>query len=169
MLSTDLGFIAQQVNLYADDYEAFRYYIELDERTDAELDILVQQIADPIIAAIDCTQCANCCRSLNVYLTEPDAHRLSTGTFISYEALLNQYIDREKANVVEEWGVFKQQPCSFLRGTLCSVYEYRPESCRQYPVFTPDFRWTLEDTFGGVGLCPIIYNVIEQLKGVLQW
>ncbi|PJF44572.1 MAG: hypothetical protein CUN55_03310 [Phototrophicales bacterium] len=169
MLITDLEFIARQAAEKADDYEAFRYYIELDERSDEALDELVEQIATPIIAAIDCTTCANCCRHLDVYLTEADAQRLSSGTFIPYSTLLHQYIDREHAAQVEEWGMFQQKPCVFLKDTLCSIYEYRPESCRIYPMFTPDFRWTLEDTFGGIGLCPIIYNVIEQLKIQLGW
>lgn len=169
MFPIDLDRIADAAVRHADDYEAFRYYIELDERSDAELDALVARIAAPIIASIDCKACANCCRSLDVYLMESDAIRLAEGTVIPFQTLLDQHIDHERAATVEEWGVFRQKPCGFLNGKLCSVYEHRPESCRQYPVFTPDFRWTLEDVFGGIGLCPIIYYLIEQLKTELGW
>lgn len=169
MVVTDLQFIAQEAERRHDDYEAFRYYVELDERSDAELDALVESIAAPVIAAIDCTQCANCCRSLTVYLTEQDAHSLVNATFIPLEHLLSTTIDRAEAAKVEEWGMFKQRPCAFLRGNLCSIYAHRPESCRMYPVFTPDFRWTIEDILGGVGLCPIIYNVIEEMQTALKW
>ncbi len=168
-LQIDLEFIAAEALNRADDYDAFRYFVELDERTDAELDTLVEKIAAPIIAAIDCKQCANCCRSLDVYLTEADAERLAAGSFIPIEQLLNDTIDRDRAAANEEWGVFRHKPCQFLNGTLCSVYEHRPESCRMYPVFTPDFRWTLEEVLGGVGLCPIIYHTIEQLQRELGW
>lgn len=165
----DLVFIATEAINRADDYDAFRYFVELDERTDAELDALIEKIAAPIIAAIDCKRCANCCRSLDVYLTESDAERLATGSFIPLEQLLNDTIDRNRAAANEEWGVFRHKPCQFLNGTLCSVYEHRPESCRMYPVFTPDFRWTLDEVLGGVGLCPIIYHTIEQLQQILGW
>lgn len=160
---TDLGLIAEESKRRADDYAAFRYYVELDERSDAELDALVEDIAAPIIDGIDCTQCANCCRSLDVYVTPDDAHRLST------VIALDTIIDHERAQADEEWGMLRDKPCRFLDGKLCSIYAHRPDSCRLYPVFTPDFRWTVEEVLGGVGLCPIIYNVIEELQRVLGW
>lgn len=166
---TDLERIAALAHEKRDDNEAFRYYIELDERTDEELDIWVEAIAAPIIAAIDCTSCANCCRHLDVYLTEEDAKHLAEGSFIPLANLETRLIDQEQAQAAEEWGMFRNKPCYFLQGTRCSIYEYRPESCRTYPVFSPDFRWTLAELFDGVGLCPIIFNVVERLKLELQW
>lgn len=160
----DLEAIAKHAAENADDYAAFRYYIEdYDELSDAELDTLVEEIAAPIIAAIDCTQCGNCCRSLDVYLTPEDAERLP--------ALipLSEVIDHARAEAVEEWGMFKQKPCVFLTGKLCSIYEHRPTSCREYPALTPDFRWLMGDILGGVDLCPIIYHTIEELKKHLKW
>jgi uncharacterized protein len=168
-LETDLKRIAALTQQKQNDYAAFRYYIELDEREDAELDKLVTEMAAPVVAAIDCTQCANCCRNLQVFLTPHDAARLAKGLGCSVAALEHDIIDRKQAVAYEEWGAIRQQPCPFLKGKLCSIYPHRPESCRLYPVFTPDFRWTLEDLFGGIGLCPIIYNVVERLKVVLKW
>lgn len=165
----DLPFIAAEAVNRADDYDAFRYFVELDERTDVELDGLIEEIAAPIITAIDCKQCANCCYSLDVYLTESDAERLATGSFIPLDQLLNDRIDPDRAAENGEWGVFRHKPCQFLNDKLCSVYEHRPESCRTYPVFTPDFRWTLGEILGGVGLCPIIYHTIERLQQELGW
>ncbi|NDJ84368.1 MAG: YkgJ family cysteine cluster protein [Chloroflexi bacterium] len=166
---TDLEVIAAEAQRRADDYSSFRYYVELDERTDAELDRLVERIAAPVIAGIDCTTCANCCRHLNVYLTPDDVQCLSQGTSLSVDAVLDLLVDRERAQSVGEWGVFRDQPCWFLENNLCRVYPQRPESCRDYPAFTPDFRWLLEDILEGVGQCPIIYNVIEHLQAVLGW
>lgn len=164
---TDLETIARLATEWADDYDAFRYYVEDDERTDAELDALVDELAKPIIEAIDCTQCANCCRRLDVYLTPEDAAQLATGLSIPVQDVRTQYID---AAVNEgEWGVFRARPCAFLHGNLCSIYPHRPESCRAYPEFTPDFRWQLNHILGGVGLCPIIFNVVEQVKAGLIW
>lgn len=168
-MQAELKFIALEARRRANDYAAFRYYVELDERSDAELDSLVMRIVTPIITAIDCTQCANCCRILDVYLTETDAHRLATGLGVPLEELIDGTINRERAKQEEEWGVLARCPCHFLDGRLCSVYPFRPQSCRMYPQFTPDFRWTLEDILGGVGKCPIIYHVIEQLQAELNW
>lgn len=163
-LVTDLDTIRRLAAERHDEFEVMRYQLELaGELSDEQLDALVTEVAEPIIAAIDCTQCANCCRSLDVYLTEADATRLADGIDVPLQALFDSYVDTARAQAVEEWGVFRQRPCAFLAGKLCSVYAHRPESCRIYPVFTPDFRWTLEDTIDGAGLCPIIYNVLSEM------
>lgn len=164
-MMTDLAFIAQQARQNADDYEAFRYYVEDELLSDAELDELVEKIAAPIIAAIDCTQCGNCCRHLDVYLTPQDGERLAARIDIP----LAEIVDYSRAQEEGEWGVFRRKPCQFLQGNLCTVYEHRPVSCREYPAFTPDFRWLLGDILGGVGLCPIVYNTLEELKKHLRW
>lgn len=165
----DLAFISVEAMQRADDYDAFVYFVELDDRSDEELDALVETVAAPIVEAINCMDCANCCRNLDVFLTEIDSERLAAGTFIPLDELLVTTIDREQAADVEEWGVFRDHPCRFLDGTVCSIYAHRPESCRMYPQFTPDFRWTMRQMMGGVGLCPIIYHVIEALQKELSW
>ena len=77
----DLAHIAAMAAQRRDEFEVLRYTIELleDELPDAALDALVDEIAAPVIAGIDCTQCANCCRNLDVYLTPADADRLAEG------------------------------------------------------------------------------------------
>lgn len=165
MTTIDLAFIQAEAIRRKDDYEAFAYYVELDDRSDVALDALVDAIAEPIIAAIDCTKCANCCRSLDVFLTPNDAERLSPVSFIS----LDQVLDHQAGQAVGEWAKFTHQPCIFLNDKRCTIYDHRPDSCRMYPIFTPQFRWTVRDILSGVGLCPIIYHVIEDLQAVLDW
>jgi hypothetical protein len=164
---TWLAFIAQEAQHRAEDYAAFAYYVELDERSDAEMDSLVQKLAEPILAVIDCTQCANCCRQLDVYLTESDGQRLTS--IIPIDSILTDWVDFEAAQKLEEWAKFRAKPCAFLRNNLCTIYPHRPESCRNYPAFTPDFRWMVRDILEGVGVCPIIYQVIEAVQKVLKW
>ena len=165
MIQTNLDFIAAEALRRADDYEAFAHYIELQELSDEKLDAMVETIAASIVEAIDCTQCANCCRSLDIYLTEADGKRLAD----SIDVPLASIVDHEQAQRHGEWGMFSRKPCRFLDNNLCTIYSHRPESCRVYPVFTPDFRWTVEMILDGVGLCPIIYNVIEALQEELNW
>ncbi len=161
---TDLHQIRQLADLNHARFELLRYLLERRTKLDdAKFDAFVDEVAAPIIAAIDCTQCANCCRSLDVYLVEDDARRLADGLMIPLSEVETRYVDHEAAAAVEEWGKFRARPCAFLDGKLCSVYDHRPESCRLYPTFTPDFRWTLEDIIEGAGLCPIIYNVLSDL------
>ncbi len=164
-LITDLNEIKRRAAERRDEFEVMRYMIEDQiDLTDAEVDAMVDELAAPIIAAIDCTACGNCCRSLDVGLTPKDVDRLSAGIHVPVDAIISEYVDRERGQEMDEWGVFRQKPCALFDGRLCTVYEHRPESCRQYPWFTPDFRWTLEYTLAGAGLCPIIYNVLDALQ-----
>lgn len=161
---TDLALVSMLAQRRHGEFELLRALLERNPKLDdTKFDAYVEQTAAPIIAAIDCTQCGNCCRNLDVYLVEDDAKRLADGLMIPLNEVETRYIDHEAAEQVEEWGVFRQRPCAFLKGKLCSVYEHRPDSCRIYPVFTPDFRWSLGDTVEGASLCPIIYNVLGAL------
>jgi Fe-S-cluster containining protein len=163
-LITDLDEIRRLADERRDEFEVLRYTLEGDDDlTDAEIDAAVDSIAQPIIAAIDCTKCANCCQGLLVSLVPEDAVRLADGIDIPVDQVVTQYVDLERGREVEEWGVFRHRPCVFLRDKLCSIYPHRPASCRTYPLFTPDFRWTLEHTIAGAGTCPIIYNVLSAM------
>ncbi len=163
-LVTDLDEIERLAAARQDAFEVMRYMLEFREDVpDATIDALVESVAAPIVDAIDCTQCANCCRHLDVYLTAADAERLAQGLMISLDEIEEHYIDHDEARQVGEWGKFSTSPCALLSGKRCSVYEHRPETCRTYPAFTPDFRWTLQDTIDGAALCPIIYNVLSAM------
>jgi uncharacterized protein len=160
-LITNLDQIRQLATERHDDFAIMKYLLlRLDDVDDDELDGIVQALTERVASAIDCTQCANCCRSLDVYLIPEDIETLAAVSERSYEQLLADVVDCDLDAETGEWGRFRHKPCRFLDGRLCSVYAHRPDSCRTYPALTPDFRWTLDDTIEGAALCPIIYNVL---------
>ncbi|HVU13088.1 MAG TPA: YkgJ family cysteine cluster protein [Phototrophicaceae bacterium] len=164
MVLTDLDEVRRRAEQRRGEFELLAYSMQRRPKiNDAKLDAYVEEIAAPIIAAIDCKQCANCCHNLNVYLLPEDAQRLSDGLMIPLEEVETRYIEHAEAEKVDEWGKFRTRPCVFLSGKLCSIYEHRPGACRTYPAFTPDFRWTIADTIEGASICPIIYNVLSTL------
>lgn len=163
-LITDLEQIKRLATEKQDDFEVLRYQLqEDDDLSDEAIDAAVDAIAAPIVAAIDCTQCANCCRSLTVQLGEDDAQRLADGIDVPIADILEQYVQPTPEPDPDIIGTFRHQPCAFLQGKLCSVYEHRPEACAAYPEFTPNFRWMLQWMIPGAALCPIIYNVLERM------
>src|SRR5688500_19474338 len=122
-LITDLNEIKRLAAERHDEFEIMCYTLELaDEIPDEQIDALVEEVAAPIIAAIDCTQCANCCRSLDVYLTLDDANRLAEGVHIPLSAILDEYVDQPAAQAVGEGGKFRseehtselQSPCNLV-------------------------------------------------------
>lgn len=172
-LETDLDRIAALAEQRRDDNRAFAHFIDImwerEGRSDAELDSLVEQIAADVSRSIDCTACANCCRTLAVGLEPDDIGRLAAGTGYPAAEVLARYVDRAGGAAFGEWATLRGVPCPLLRDNLCSVYAHRPLACAQYPAFTPDFRWLLDYILEDAGRCPIVFNVIERLKAHLGW
>jgi Fe-S-cluster containining protein len=147
-----------------DEFDVMRYQLQYDDDLKEEdIDALAESVAQPIIAAIDCTQCANCCRNLDVQLGEDDLQRLAEGLNVPIEAI-RQHVEHIPSDDPDIVGIFKPKPCAFLEGNFCSVYAHRPTACRDYPQFTPDFRWMLNWMIEGAHLCPIIYNVLDVMS-----
>ncbi len=168
-LITDLDEMRRLADARRAEFDRMREALEFDGTLDDDaLDALVEDIARPIVAAIDCKQCANCCRSLDVCLVPPDIDRLSTALLIPIEDVITRYADEGLGAEQDEWAVIPEKPCPFLSGKLCSIYQHRPHACRIYPQFTPDFRYNLEDTIEGASYCPIIYNVLSELSARVE-
>lgn len=158
---TDLEQIKVLAKQRYDEFDVMRYQLQYDDDlSDEQIDSVVDAIAKPIIEAIDCTECANCCRNLDVQLGADDLEQLSKGLVIPISEI-RQHIEIQDSADPDIIGIFKPKPCAFLKGNLCSVYPHRPTSCADYPQFTPDFRWTLNWMIDGAHLCPIIYNVLD--------
>jgi len=163
-LIQDLAQIAALAQARHDDFEVLMYRLQdAEDLSDEVIDQRIEALAAPIVSTIDCTQCANCCRKLHVYLEPQDAQRLASGLHIPLEAV-EGYLDRPSAEQVGEWASFRAIPCAFLRGKMCGIYPHRPNTCRTYPQFTPDFRWVLGDLLDGAALCPIIYHLLDNLS-----
>jgi Fe-S-cluster containining protein len=124
-----------------------------------DIDDVVKALSQKYFALIDCMECANCCRVLELEFTEPELHAIAKS--------MEQSIDEFKKRFVVE-GVVK--PCPALKGNLCSIYEGRPDVCRSYPHFEkPDFILRLYGVLDSVGICPIAFNAFEELKAKVKW
>ena len=165
-LITDLETISLLAKQRKDEFDVLRYQLQYDDDlSDEKIDEWAEAIAAPIVAAIDCTKCANCCRGLTVQLGADDIANLANVTGHTGEAVQAIYVDAETfSDDPDIIGTFRHKPCFFLRGKLCSIYSHRPEACRMYPQFTPDFRWMLNWLIEGAGKCPIIYNVLDAVS-----
>ncbi|XWX05310.1 YkgJ family cysteine cluster protein [Aggregatilineales bacterium SYSU G02658] len=164
MYSIDLAAIAADAPARRDAYEVMFYQFQYDDDlTDEQLDALVNAVAAPIIAAIDCTQCANCCRSLDVYLEADDLPRLSQACHIHLDEVRVRFVDEDVLPESGAVGKLNVKPCGFLDGQRCRIYAHRPQACRDYPFLTPDFRWSMEQLVAGAAICPIIYHTLNAL------
>jgi uncharacterized protein len=124
-----------------------------------DIDDVVKALSQKYFALIDCKECANCCRVLELKFTEPELHTIAKS--------MEQSIDEFKKRFVVE-GIMK--PCPALKGNLCLIYEGRPDVCRSYPHFEkPDFIFRLYGVLDSICFCPIAFNAFEELKAKVKW
>jgi len=158
---TDLNEIKRLAEAREEMYTELRAFIKwrLDWE-DAKLDAVVHEIARPIYRAVDCTSCANCCRTMLVGIRPGDGPRLARRLRLTEGEFEKRYLavskDGEK--------VIAESPCPFLRGARCSVYEVRPRDCREFPhLLKAGFRGRAASTYANAADCPIVFNALEQL------
>jgi Fe-S-cluster containining protein len=125
-------------------------------------DEIVRSTTDEIWQQIDCTKCANCCKTLPVVVDNADVKRLAARLKVSQQQFLDQYV------TTDAFGdkMFASTPCAFLgEDNLCTVYEDRPKACKDFPYlhnahFTSRSLMMISNT----GTCPIVFNVWRELK-----
>jgi uncharacterized protein len=121
-------------------------------------------IAQHVEEAVDCTQCANCCRVATTQINNRDTERLARYLGLKPSDLLREYTEE-----MAEGRILKRTEagCIFLQGNLCSVYEARPQTCELFPHLVKgngsllSRMWHMPDR---AVYCPIVYNALEQFK-----
>jgi Fe-S-cluster containining protein len=131
-----------------------------------KIDAIVHRLDKEIRDQIDCTQCGNCCIELRTSVDETEIERLSILKNCSKEVFEN--ISIEKNNEGDKY--LKDTPCIFLMDKSCTIYPDRPEDCISYPnTHKIGFTSRLFGVLQNYEICPIVFNLYEQLKDELNW
>ncbi len=140
-----------------------RYFINFIRATDsAILDANVQQLNALIAPQISCTDCGNCCQTLMVNITEPECQRISKYLQKTTEEFKEEFVETSQEGTMM---VLNKMPCHFLKDKSCSIYEHRFTECKEFPQLNNDnFKSRTFSTMMHFGRCPIIFNVMQQLK-----
>ncbi len=137
------------------DHENWEFRSWLKQHAPNNIDGIVKALSQKYFAIIDCTQCANCCRSLQTEFKQSELHTIAKTLGQSIEAFERQFMSEGMVN----------PPCPMLDGKLCSIYENRPEVCRSFPhLEQPGFTTRLMGVIDNVAICPIAFNAFEELK-----
>jgi Fe-S-cluster containining protein len=143
----------------------FRQFLKQRCKLDPEeLDQRVLDLTHRVWAGIDCTACANCCKTIRPTFSHQEVERLARRLGIVRQQFIETYLEPRKAGGENPWQT-RTTPCPFLKENRCSVYEDRPADCAGYPYLDePEFASRsiamIERTF----TCPIVYEVMEELK-----
>ena len=158
-IETNKETIAQLASMREDENDAFRSFIK--NRDSKHIDELVFKLNSTIEKKIDCTSCGACCNGLMINVTKNEAQLAAKHLEISVEDFKNKYIEESLAGEY----IINTIPCHFLTEKKCSIYENRFNECKEFPhLHKPNFNDRLFGTLIHYSICPIIYNVIEQLK-----
>jgi uncharacterized protein len=161
----DLVKIREQAERKEDENWRFRRFLkgECDLKPD-EIDSRVFEATRRVWAGIDCTKCANCCREVKPGFSEEEVARLARRLAMTREQFSEAYLERTEEGADTPWTT-RTKPCPFLKDNLCSVYEDRPADCSGYPyLYKPDFVTRTMGMIGRTFTCPIVFEVMEELK-----
>lgn len=132
-----------------------------------EIDQRVVAATERVWAGIDCTNCANCCRKVRPTFSEEEARRLAQRLELAPQPFIEAYLERTEPGDENPWQT-RTAPCPFLNDNRCSVYEARPANCQGYPyLYEPKFVFRTMGMIERTSTCPIVYEVMEELKGSL--
>lgn len=148
----------------------FRRFLKSRDHSDR----ILRRTAERIEAQIDCTQCANCCKTSTTEVTERDIAKLARHLRISPDQCSAGYtMIQEEAGAATRVLKFSEGAgCVFLDGKLCSVYDARPANCQRYPHVVrgngsiASRMWAFADS---ASVCPIVYNSLEAFKAGLRF
>ena len=133
----------------------------LKERNSEEIDEEVQRLDKLIQPQIDCTSCGNCCKSLMVNITAEEADRAAARLQITRDVFDERYVEKGSHELM----IMNKMPCHFLSNNACTIYEDRFAGCREFPALhLPQFTGRLFSVMMHYERCPIIFNVMEELK-----
>ncbi len=146
--------------------ENLRFRSFLKNSYSRSVDKLVHELNAYYASQIDCTRCGHCCTRLRPILAESDIDRLMDELHISRTKFRKEYVMYDEEGDM----LFKHLPCSFLKDKKCTLYASRPEDCRSYPhLHKTEFTSRLYGVLENYAICPIVFNVVEELKKRLNF
>ena len=139
--------------------DAFRVFLK--NRDSDFIDKIVFGLNAKVEKEIDCTECGACCKSLMINVTAEEADQTAGKMNLSLSAFKEKYIEESIGGKF----IINTIPCHFLKDKKCTIYEDRFNECREFPhLHKPNFSDRLFGTLIHYSICPIIFNVVEQLK-----
>jgi Fe-S-cluster containining protein len=169
-MAIDLVQIRTQAEKKENENFRFRAFLKTRCNLDSdEIDSRVFATTRRVWAGINCTECANCCREAKPGLTEEEVNRLAHRLAMDRQRFIDAYLERSEPLDDTPWTI-RTTPCPFLKDNLCSVYEDRPADCSGYPyLYEPDFTSRTLAMIERTSTCPVVYEVMEELKRSLKF
>jgi Fe-S-cluster containining protein len=139
-----------------------KLFARLKKTKPRDLDTVMQKLHEEVFETVDCLVCANCCKTTSPIFYQKDIERLAKHFRLTPSKFIEKYLHIDEDNDY----VLNFSPCAFLGAdNYCSVYEHRPNACREYPhTDRKRFHQILDLTLKNTEVCPAVYQIVEKLK-----
>ena len=134
----------------------------LKRKDDRVVDRVAHRLHEEAFSIIDCTRCANCCKTIHPQLTEADISRIAQYLGVDESTFSARFLEANDDGRLRMKGL----PCPFLGAdNHCKIYEVRPTDCAEYP--HTDKEGFVFRTYGVADnslVCPAVFYIVEQLR-----
>ncbi|MEY2963066.1 MAG: hypothetical protein RL754_327 [Bacteroidota bacterium] len=144
-----------------------KFFASLKNKDSKSLNDAFHSVHEEVFAETDCLSCARCCRATGPLLTKGDIARISKKQGMRPAEFEKQYLRVDEDG---DW-VMKSLPCPFLEldTNKCTIYEYAPKACRQYPhTDHHNMKSILDLTETNVRHCPAVFEMVERMKNLMS-
>jgi len=128
-----------------------------------DADKLAGELHERAFQIVDCTRCANCCKTMDIKFDDEDIERIAGHLNMPTAEFIETHLE---AN--EDDGSYKarQKPCPFLGDeNRCTIYGVRPTVCREYPhTDKKGFTFRTMGIANNALKCPAVFWIVEEMK-----
>lgn len=138
-----------------------KFVRQLRQHKGKALDRLATEVDQQVFEQVDCLDCAGCCKGLPPIINKTDSQRIAKRLGMKQAEFDTTYLTIDE----DQDTVLKQTPCPFLLpNNHCSIYEFRPKACREYPHTATDFSRHLNYHATNTLYCPASFYILDLLK-----
>lgn len=140
-----------------------RFLKKLEEIVPEDFPPIVEEEDKKVWQKVDCTSCANCCKTMTPTYSKEDIRRIAAHFSMSIAAFKEKWLMQDSES--KDW-VNTSTPCQFLAAdNRCSIYEIRPVDCAEFPHHQKrPFDDYTETYMSNIDRCPATNLLIENLK-----
>lgn len=128
-------------------------------------DSALEVVHNQVFRDVDCLECANCCKSAPPIVLQKDIKRIAAFLKIPPKTFKRKYVLTD----IDGSMSFDRVPCVFLQeDNRCSIYEVRPEACRDFPHLTKDFKARTSLHMNNYSICPASQKIIDHIIDLID-
>ncbi len=143
-----------------------KFLLSLKRMPERVVDDHFHEAHEEVFEVTDCLTCANCCKTTSPIFRDRDIDRLAKRLRMRPSHFIECYLKMDDDGDY----VLQSSPCTFLNDdNTCSVYEDRPNACREYPhTDRKRMHQLLDLTYRNTMVCPAVEQIVEKIRIGLQ-